>query len=171
MKRKVILLTIFIGLIIIDILSKYFVYHNVTKMSWSHPFYPFGGIGVFENFLGISFSINLVENTGAAWGLFSKYPYALFFIRLLIIIALIIYLFSYNKDKKRDLPLLLIITGALGNIIDFIFYKKVIDMFHFKFWGYSYPIFNCADIFITIGITWLIVTFFIAKVKSSKNEN
>ena len=160
MNRYVKLFIIFFILIVLDISSKYYVHHHIAKMSWLYPFYPFGGIGVFKDFLGISFSINYVENTGAAWGLLAKYPYGLFSIRIVIVIGLIIYLARFNKDKAKDLPLLLIITGALGNILDFIFYRKVIDMFHVNFWGYSYPIFNLADAMITIGIIWLFITFF-----------
>jgi signal peptidase II len=126
----------------------------VNKMSWIYPSYPFGGIGVFRDFLGISFSINHVENTGAAWGIFNKFPSFLFFVRMVIVTGLIVYL-ALRSDRRRDLPLLLIITGAIGNMLDYIFYKKVIDMFHFNFWGYSYPVFNIADMMITIGIIWL----------------
>jgi len=136
-------------------------------MSWLYPFYPYGGIGIFKDFLGISFSINYVDNTGAAWGLLAKYPHFLFSIRIFIVIGLLIYLAKFNFDKAKDLPLLLIITGAIGNILDFIFYRKVIDMFHFNFWGYSYPIFNLADAMITVGIVWLFITFFKKKIKNA----
>jgi signal peptidase II len=150
-------LSIFFILLFIDIITKFWVHFYVNKMSWMHPFYPFGGIGVFENFLGISFSLNNVENTGAGWGIFSSYPLALFIFRVVVVIGLIIFLLFYNKDKKKNTPLLLIITGAIGNIIDFILYRKVIDMFHFNFWGYSYGIFNIADSMITIGIIYLFI--------------
>jgi len=168
MRRWIKLLILFIFLILIDIGTKNYVFHNVQKMSWLHPFYPYGGIGVFKDFLGISFSINLVENTGAAWGLFSKYPHVLFFIRVFIVIGLVVYLAIFNKDKRKDIPLILIITGAIGNILDIIFYKKVIDMFHFRFWNYSYPVFNFADFFITLGIILLFFTFISRKFKRAK---
>jgi signal peptidase II len=171
-KRWIKLLIFAIVLLLIDIALKFYVSHYVEKMSWMHPFYPYGGIGVFRNFFGISFSINFVENTGAAWGMFSKYPLVLFYIRVLIVIGLIIYLLTSNKDRKKEMPLILIITGATGNILDYIFYRKVIDMFLFKFWGYSYPIFNFADFLITIGVIWLFIIFFIQKIKRKKiNED
>ena len=167
MKRYLKLLFIFLVLIALDIISKNLVYQNINKMSWMHPFYPYGGIGIFKDFLGISFSINHVENVGAAWGLFSKYPILLFSIRIVIVIGLITYLIFFNKEVKKDVPLTLIISGAFGNILDFIFYKKVIDMFHFNFWGFSYPIFNMADVMITLGIIWLFFIF----LKHSKRQN
>ncbi len=168
MKRWIKLLTLFVFLILIDIVTKYYVFHHVQKMSWAYPFYPYGGIGIFKDFFGISFSINLVENTGAAWGLFSKYPHILFFVRVFIIIGLVIYLAIFNKDKRREIPLVMIISGATGNILDFIFYNKVIDMFHFKLWGYSYPVFNFADTLITLGIIGLFFTFFLNKLMEKK---
>lgn len=171
MKKWIKFFLLFLILIGIDAATKFYVFHSIPKMSWRYPFYPFGGIGVFDNFFGISFSINLVENTGAAWGMFSSFPNVLFFIRFSIIIGLVIYLLIFNKERRREIPLLLIITGAIGNILDFVFYKKVIDMFHFMFWGYSYPVFNFADFFITIGIVWLFFTFFIKKINEKKNEN
>ena len=167
MNRYVKFIIIFFILIVLDISLKYYVHHHVAKMSWLYPFFPYGGIGIFKDFLGISFSINYVENTGAAWGLLAKYPSTLFAIRIVIVVGLVIYLAKFNLDKVKDLPLLLIITGALGNIIDFILYRKVIDMFHFNFWGYSYPIFNLADAMITIGIIWLFITFFKKKPKKA----
>jgi signal peptidase II len=164
-------LSIFIFFILIDIITKYYVFHYVSKMNFAYPFYPYGGIGVFHDFLGIDFSINLVENTGAAWGVFSMYPFILFFIRVLIISGLVFYLLIFNKDTRKEIPLLLIITGAMGNVLDFIFYRKVIDMFHFNFWGYSYPVFNIADSLITVGIIWLFLIFLLNKIMSKKNEN
>jgi signal peptidase II len=166
-KRSFRLFLIFSILIFIDIISKYLVHFFVNKMSWIYPFYPFGGIKVFD-FNWISFSINNVENTGAAWGILSNYSTILFYLRVVIVIGLIIYLFL-NKDLKKDLPLILIISGAIGNILDYIFYKKVIDMFHFTFFGSSYGIFNFADALITVGIIWLFFLFLLGKNK--KNEN
>ena len=171
MKKRIKLLSIFIFLIIIDIYTKYYVFHNVEKMSWTYPFYPYGGMGVFKDFLGISFSINLVENTGAAWGIFSNYSHILFFIRVIIIIGLVIYIAIFNKDRSREMPLVLIIAGAIGNILDFVFYGKVIDMFHFRFWGYSYPVFNFADFLITLGTIWLFFTYLFYKIMRKTNEN
>ena len=169
MKRLLKLGLFFLVLLILDLSLKSYVFHNVSKMSWMHPFYPYGGIGVFENFLGVSFSINHVENTGAAWGILSNYTKSLFILRIVIVVALGIYIGFFNKNRKTDFPFLLIITGAIGNILDFFFYGKVIDMFHFIFFGYSYPVFNLADAMITIGIGWLIVVFIMQNFKKLKS--
>ncbi len=158
---------IFLVLLAVDILLKFYTYHYIPQMSWMYPFYPYGGIGIFNDVWGISFSINHIQNTGAAWGVFNKFPNILFVIRIAILIGLIFYFIQFNKDRKKNIPLLLIITGACGNIIDFIFYKKVIDMFYFTFERYSFPVFNFADAMITVGIVWLVISF-IFKPKAKK---
>ncbi|NGX56947.1 MAG: Lipoprotein signal peptidase [Candidatus Anoxychlamydiales bacterium] len=164
-KRLIKFFVILFLLLFLDIISKYLVYKNIPVMGWNYPFYPYGGIGIFKNILGISFSIVHVQNTGAAWGVFSNYTTLLFFLRILIVIFLIIYLLFFNKDKKKDIPLTLITTGAIGNIIDFIAYKKVIDMFYFKIFKFSYPVFNLADAMISIGIVYLILIYIFQKKK------
>lgn len=136
--------------LIIDVASKYWVHSHIPLIQSS--IYPYGGIGVFQNFFGIDFSINQASNTGGAWSIFSNHPYALLVSRIGIIIALFNYILFFNKDRDRTIPLLLIFTGAIGNIIDFFVYGSVVDMFYFVFWGYSYPIFNVADMLIFFGV-------------------
>ena len=50
--------------------------------------YPYRGIPIFQNFMGIEFSLTHTTNLGAAWGSFAEYSQALFFLRIAIIIAL-----------------------------------------------------------------------------------
>jgi len=153
MKKK--LATLFFLLLLVDIVSKYYVFHYIPKMGFSSLSYPYGGIPVFKGFLkGIDFSIVNIENLGAAWGIFSTYSDYLLWARIFIIIGLIGYLIWGDAQK---VSILLIITGAMGNILDFFFYGHVVDMFYFKFWGFSYPIFNVADCLISIGIIFLFI--------------
>ena len=56
-----------------------------------------------------------------------------------------------------------IIVGAVGNLVDYVAYGFVVDMFHFILWGYDYPVFNVADTAITVGMGWLIVLSFFLK--------
>jgi signal peptidase II len=143
--------------LIIDAASKYWVNAHLPAIQSSLPFYPYGGMGVFQNVLGIDFSINKTYNTGGAWSLFSNFPHALLISRIGIIIGLFTYTLGFNKNRARDIPLLLILTGAIGNIIDFFLYGAVIDMFYFVLWGYSYPIFNVADALIFFGVASLLI--------------
>ena len=147
-------------LLIIDQMTKLLTYLYIPKMSLLYPYYPYGGKGIFYRFFGVSLSINHVENLGAAWGLFSAYPKVLLIFRVLVVLLLLTYLLFFLKDQRKILPFVLIATGAIGNILDVFVYGYVIDMIHFTFGNYSYPIFNLADILISMGILWLFVDTF-----------
>ncbi len=148
-------LCFFLFLLVIDVISKIWVIGNVPPLHWGG--YPFGGIAVFENILGISFSLNYVVNTGAAWGLFAGHAFLLFIVRFLIIVALSCYVFFFSKLKIQKFSFLLVLTGAIANVLDYLLYGHVIDFFHFVLWGYSFPVFNLADSYITLGVFSLIV--------------
>lgn len=158
----------FFLLMLLDFVSKAYVYQNIPVMSWLTPVYPFGGHGILENFYGISIAICHVQNTGCAWGMFASYSQAIFLIRIVLILALVIYAFFLNQEKQKTFPLFLIITGAIGNIIDFFVYGKVIDMFYFYSRSYSFPVFNLADSFITVGIGILLLQSLVAYFKVKK---
>jgi signal peptidase II len=148
-------------ILVLDQLTKYLTYQFIPLMSQSAYFYPYGGIGIFENFLGIEFSISYTTNKGAAWGFFGNYQSFLILLRLALITGLIIYTFFFNKDRSWKIPLILILAGAIGNVIDFFVYGYVIDMLHFVLWGYDFPVFNVADSAISIGIAWLFILSFL----------
>lgn len=148
-----------LGLIILlaDQLSKAWVYAYLPIVDASLYWYPYGGIGVFKNLGGIEFSINHITNTGAAWGVLGDYQYPLIFLRIGLIATLCVYLLYFNRHLSRQFPLILIIAGALGNVLDFFIYGHVVDMFHFVLWGYDFPVFNIADSAISIGIASLFI--------------
>ena len=152
-----------IGLLVmgIDQITKGMVVFYLPKTHAFYAQYPYGGIGVFENFLGVEFSLNYVGNKGAAWGLLGNHADLLILLRILLILGLFIYLFFYNSHKNWQLPLMLIIAGATANVIDFFVYGHVVDMLHFVLWGYDFPVFNVADSAISIGIgSCLLLSFF-----------
>lgn len=140
-----------------DFISKYLTNEYIPLMNHRNPWYPYGGIGVFKNFLGIEFSISHATNRGAAWGIFSQYQDYLLALRIILVIGIIIYLIFYNKNKSWEIPLALIIAGAAGNIVDAFIYGHVVDMFHFVLWGYDFPVFNIADISIFLGVSTLLL--------------
>ncbi len=139
----------------IDMTTKYYTQALLPSALSSSPFYPYGGIGVFKNFYGIEFSINHATNTGAAWGILHSYQVPLLAFRILLVAGLAVYALFLNRNPFLHVPLSLIIAGATGNIIDYFLYGHVIDMFHFIFWGWNYPVFNVADSAICIGIACL----------------
>jgi len=93
------------------------------------------------------FHITLVHNRGAAFG-FLKNQLPLFIVTSLIAIILIWRALKSNKYAKiYTIALSLILSGALGNLIDRLFYGYVIDFLDFRVW----PVFNIADSAITVG--------------------
>jgi signal peptidase II len=138
-----------------DCLSKFLTYHHLPLMHGS--WYPYGGIGIFKNFLGIEFSISHQINRGAAWGILAEYQVSLLYLRIVLILALLIYLLFFNKNRSWEIPFALILAGAFGNVLDYFLYGHVVDMLHFILWGYDFPVFNLADTAIFIGISWLFI--------------
>lgn len=151
-------LAFFLAIVVLigDQLSKYYAYHYIPDMGSVYS-YPYGGIPVFKNLLGVEFSINFMTNTGAAWGFFGDYQVPLIIVRIGLILATFIYLFFYNQHFSWQLPLCLILAGAIGNVIDYFNYGYVVDMFHFVIGGFDFPVFNVADSAISIGIGILLL--------------
>jgi signal peptidase II len=135
-----------------DALLKNYTYHHIPNMIGE---FPYGGIKIFENWFHINFSLNYVENTGAAWGAFSSYSFYLILIRVLLI-ALLIMMFVKASTNAKKAFLVLILAGACGNVLDYFIYGHVVDMFHFTFFNHSYGIFNLADTYIFLGIIGLL---------------
>jgi signal peptidase II len=147
-----------IGIVVFlaDFASKYLTQKYLPVMNRQSLWYPYNGIGIFENFLGIEFSISHQINRGAAWGVLSDYQLPLLYFRIALVACLLFYALFANKQKSWSIPLALVISGAAGNILDYFLYGHVVDMFHFVLWGYDFPVFNVADSAIFIGIAWLI---------------
>lgn len=145
---------VFLTFLFFDILSKYLIVQHVPMMSPKWFGYPYGGMGLFETPF-VSLSINQVVNSGAVWGAFQGYAGWLFFLRVAIILAMIYSLLFSKLEKGIKLPVCLILTGAIGNGIDYLLYGHVIDFVHFCFNGWSFPVFNFADSYISIGVLFL----------------
>ncbi len=170
-KKVLNFIAIAICLFMADCALKAYIHSHIPTIHASMPIYPYGGIGVFRDWHGMDFSIVHVLNKGAAWGVFASFQDYLLYVRIAIIGGLVSYLFFVSASTFRKFSLLLITTGALGNVLDYFIYGHVIDMFYFVFWGYSYPVFNIADSIIFLGIVLLLgqaLFFKIMRKKSSK---
>ena len=103
-------------------------------------------------------NFNLIWNEGIAFGLFSfdnKLFYNLLTILIVSITIVIIWLMFKSRGFEK-LSFLMIIGGSFGNIFDRIYYSAVPDFIDLHFNNYHWFIFNVADIFITLGIMFLI---------------
>ncbi len=103
-------------------------------------------------------NIYLIWNEGIAFGLLSFQKENLYDILSLIILFVILAIF-FISIKSRGIKkycYLMILGGALGNFFDRIFYKAVPDFIDFHVGNFHWFIFNIADIFISLGIIFLI---------------
>lgn len=153
-----------------DVFLKAYTHYEIPLITSSSPVYPYGGIGVFRGWHGIDFSIVHVINRGAAWGVFSSLHDYLLYARMAIIGGLVSYLLFIKASAYRKFSLMLITTGALGNVVDYFVYGHVVDMFYFNFWGYSYPVFNIADSAIFMGIVLLLNEALTGKFKQKRSS-
>ena len=117
-------------------------------------------------------NINLIWNEGIAFGLFafeeSKfYNFLTLFISL--VISVLIYMLIKSNGVKR-FALLIIIGGALGNLYDRIIYLAVPDFIDFHIGNFHWFTFNIADIFISVGVIFMIILEFIDNNKDKINE-
>jgi len=102
--------------------------------------------------------IHLIWNDGIAFGLFSfdnasMYNSLTIFI---VIIILFIFLMLRQSEGLKRYSLIMILGGAIGNVFDRIIYKGVPDFIDFHINNFHWFIFNIADIFITIGVIFMI---------------
>ena len=114
-----------------------------------------------DQFLKFLFSENSVCNKNIAWSL-SAAPGFFYFLWAIIFIFLM-FLLLKSKNYFEKIFLVLILSGAVSNIIDRIMHGCVVDFIDLKFW----PVFNLADIYITIGIAMLILNIIKSKCREA----
>ena len=107
------------------------------------------------------FSLYYVRNTGSAFSLFADKPWGIYFLSgVSIILGVVIFVFMIKSSvrgfKLISLAFCLLTSGAVGNLIDRIAYRYVIDFLRFDFGSYTFPIFNFADICAVLGTILLI---------------
>lgn len=124
-----------------------------------------GSVSIINNV----FNLTYVENRGAAFGLFQNNQ--IIFVIVAIIASIVGLYFLHTKKLNSKLckfSIVLIIAGALGNLIDRIRLDFVVDYFDFIFiWNY---VFNLADCFIVVGTILLCIYIFISDSKMTKNN-
>ena len=145
-KNFIINLLLVFSIFLLDRLSKIYVIYLDKKFLGS------------EIFSAKFLNIHLFWNEGIAFGLFSfneKYLYnILTFFILTIILA--IFFMIIKSDGFKKYSLLMILGGAIGNFYDRVFYQAVPDFIDFHIGNLHWFIFNVADIFITLGVIFMI---------------
>lgn len=112
---------------------------------------------LFIEILPTLFNIHKVYNYGIAFSFLENKRYLI----LLFSLILIYFLFNLRKDlpktKKYDILFGVILGGIIGNLLDRVFRGYVIDYLETFIFGISFPIFNLADICITLGIIIMVL--------------
>ena len=131
--------------VILDQLSKYMAVHFLQGTD---------GIDLMP---GV-FRLTYLENRGAAFGVLQGQQW-FFYIITAVILVVVVLAYVRIPAGRKFLPLqicaVFIVSGALGNLIDRVRLGYVVDFFYFEL--IDFPVFNVADIFVTVSAVLLAV--------------
>lgn len=125
-----------------------------------------GGFSLIPGLLGITNE----RNTGMAWSMLagSELRWLLGVISVVVSIALVAVILLLRLSKGEKLALAFVLGGAVGNAIDRLAFGYVTDMIKTEF--ISFPIFNVADSFITVGAILFVILYGIRAVKEERAQ-
>lgn len=127
-------------LIVLDQMTKLMVVQYIREHSY---------IPIISGF----FNLTYVNNPGAAWGMLAGKGWILLAISVIVFILVILYLRVLTEGwVERYFAIFVIISGIVGNSIDRVWRRQVVDFLDFSLFGYHWPAFNVADSAITVGI-------------------
>ncbi len=102
-----------------------------------------------------------VENQGAAFGVFQGAQYMFYFITIVVLIGILYVVYKTPVGDKYFYPIIfvaeLVFAGAIGNFIDRVSQKYVVDFIYFS--PIDFPVFNVADIYVTCGCVIMVFLF------------
>lgn len=158
----ILVVSIFVATLLLDLLTKGLIIPNhIPKVG--------DNIDVIPGFINFIY----VKNTGAAWGMFAGRPIFLIIISILVLGLLLAYYGLRIKRTNEKSSVLfgisigLIAGGCIGNLIDRIIFGYVRDFINFQFM--NFPVFNFADIALTVGMAVLVVYFIFFYSKEEKS--
>lgn len=123
--------------------------------------------GVSATILPSFFHLTYVKNTGAAWSMFTGNQIFLILMSLVFLFFFLFYIYKKEKIRKQEILIYaLLLGGIFGNLIDRIRLHYVIDFLDFTIFGYHFPVFNIADIFIVLAGIFLMI-----KIMKEENTN
>lgn len=146
-------IVLFLALLAIDQGTKLWAIERLMGQSPIH---------VIDNWLSFIY----VENRGAAFGILQDKRTFFIFITVAVVLFLTGYFIkTYNHHSFwSKVSFVLIITGALGNLIDRIRFGYVVDFIAVKFGGaLNFPVFNVADMCVVIGASLLMIMLLVSK--------
>ena len=158
MKEKITFIFVFLTVLISDQWTKIYFAENYS-------------LGETREVIPGFFNFTLVYNPGAAFGMFADWPdlprrIALTFVSTIALCIVVWFMLKeFKNDKTARFGLFLVISGAVGNLIDRYRYDSVVDFLDVYIGSYHWPAFNIADSAISIGVCIL----FYRMVKQEKN--
>jgi signal peptidase II len=145
--------------IILDQLTKWLIVKNLQLGE---------SIKVIENFLYITSH----RNRGAAWGILQGQMWFFYVITIVVIIGIVFYIQKAVHGKwLMGVSLGLMLGGAIGNFIDRVIRKEVVDFINTYIFGYDFPVFNIADSALVIGVILLMIQMLKEERELKKNGN
>ena len=148
----ILVVSIFVGVLLLDLLTKELIIKNIIPNVGD-------SVDVMPGFINFIY----VQNRGGAWGIFSDSTIFLTIISaLMFVIMVVFYALRVRQVKEKSSMWLavsmgLICGGCIGNLIDRIFLGYVRDFINLQFM--SFPVFNFADVALTVGMIVLVVYF------------
>jgi signal peptidase II len=150
------LIAIFI--ILLDQVTKWLI---VSKMFLGES------IPIIENVLYITSH----RNRGAAWGILQGQMWLFYVITTIVIIGIIYYIQKFAKGKwLLGIALGFMLGGAIGNFIDRLIRKEVVDFIHTYIFSYNFPVFNIADSALVIGVVLLMIQMLLDERESKEKS-
>lgn len=144
--------------IVLDQITKWLIVKNMELGE---------SIEIIQDFLYITSH----RNRGAAWGILQGQMWFFYVITVIVVIGLVYYLRKMGRQSMLlGVSLGLMLGGAIGNFIDRIVRKEVVDFINTYIFSYNFPIFNIADSALTIGVGLMII-YMLLEEKLSKEKN
>lgn len=113
--------------------------------------------------------LTYVENTGAAFGMLKNAPWLFNTVSVVTVIAMSLYLYlGHAENKLYAVASAMVISGGIGNMIDRVSLKYVVDFIDFRL--INFAVFNGADSFICVGAGLLILALVIDIIKEYRKE-
>ena len=157
LKNNLVLLIYGVCIIILDQASKFSVLAFMN---------PRQVLNIFPGF-----NLTLTFNFGTSFNILSprtELEYDLIIVLTVILIAALVIIFFKLKNLKEKVCLVMIIAGAVGNLIDRFIHGAVVDFLDLYYGSHHWPAFNLADSFISIGCSILILMSLFSKEKPTK---
>lgn len=154
-RRRIIILIVSIAILVFSI-----GIDLLTKVLFKNLFLKQGKTVVIENFFYFTFT----ENSGSAFSFLANKSWSQVFFKILTCVALVgfalFWVYSFKRNyKTMSFAMSLIIGGAIGNFIDRLAFDRVRDFIGMTFFGWNFPIFNVADICLTVGVVLFMIHF------------